>query len=77
MPVPKTRQGGLLTLAPVLVVSALATPALGQSVSTTETKETRTFSHEAELTPLSATELARSNAWGLSVRCRVAPLSES
>jgi integrating conjugative element protein (TIGR03759 family) len=47
-------------------VSALTVPALGQNVSTTETSETRTFSQAAELTPLSATELARANAWGLS-----------
>ena len=66
MAVAENRQRRFPALAVVFFVSTLGTPALGQSVSTTETKKTRTFSHEAELTPLSATELARSNAWGLS-----------
>ena len=47
-------------------VPGLATPALGQSVSTTEIESSHTSSHEATTTALSATELARSNAWGLS-----------
>ena len=58
-----------LTLS-VLVTLALAVPALavpvGQSVSTTEIEKTSTVSHAAATTPLSMTELARSNAWDLS-----------
>ena len=81
MPIPELTQRGfvgqiLALLVPVVAVagltlSVLATPALvsaafGQSVSTTQTEETRTTSHAAATTPLSATELARSNAWDLS-----------
>jgi integrating conjugative element protein (TIGR03759 family) len=81
MPIPEITQRGfvgqiLALLVPVvamagLTLSVLATPALvspafGQSVSTTQTEETRTTSHAAATTPLSATELARSNAWDLS-----------
>ncbi len=81
MPIPETTQRGFvgqilallvpgvamagLTLS-VLATPALLSPAFGQSVSTTQTEETRTTSHAAATTPLSATELARSNAWDLS-----------
>ena len=81
MPIPEITQRGfvgqiLALLVPVVAVagltlSVLATPALvsaafAQSVSSTQTEETRTTSHVAATTPLSATELARSNAWDLS-----------
>ncbi len=71
MPVAENSHSGFVVLILALVVPGLALPvltttALGQSVSTTETKETRTTPHAAATTPLSATELARSNAWDLS-----------
>ncbi len=47
----------------VLAVSGPAMPALAQTVSTIET---RSSPSEVVATPLSASELARSNAWGLS-----------
>jgi integrating conjugative element protein (TIGR03759 family) len=47
----------------VLLTVAVAAPAFAQSVSNTET---RTTPHETTATSLSATERARSNAWGLS-----------
>lgn len=66
MIVPASNQHPLIW--PVLAISALLTavmavPAFAQSVSTTQTSTTP---HETTSTPLSATERARSNAWGLS-----------
>ena len=52
----------VLTLS-VLAMLVMAAPAFAQSVSTTETRRTP---HETTSTPLSATERARSIAWGLS-----------
>lgn len=49
-----------------LAMAALVTPALGQSVSSTETEVTRTVPQDATITPLSASERGRSNAWSLS-----------
>ncbi len=61
MLVPASSRPGLICL-----LLLLAVPVLGQSVSSTETAETRRLPHEAASTPLSMTELARSSAWGLS-----------
>lgn len=66
MPVSQYRRGGFSALISALLLPVLATPAFGQNVLITETSETRTVSPTAETTPLSATELARSNVWGLS-----------
>ena len=51
---------------PALVAAVLVTPVLGQSVSSSETKITRTIPNDATITPLSASEQKRSNAWSLS-----------
>ena len=69
MPVPANSRVGfawLVLALPGLGMLALAMSALGQSVSTTDIEASHASSHEATTTPLSATELARSNAWGLS-----------
>ncbi len=69
MPAPANKRLGLVWLAvtlPALAIPVLVTPALGQSVSTTETEVTRTVPHDATITPLSATERERSKAWSLS-----------
>ncbi len=60
---------GMIRLAvtlPGLAIATLVTPAFGQSVSNTTAKDSRTVSHEATITPLSASERERSNAWSLS-----------
>ncbi len=60
---------GLVWLAVTLAGLAIATqvtPAFGQSVSNTTAKDTRAVPHEETITPLSATERERSNAWSLS-----------
>ena len=49
-----------------LAMPALVTPALGQSVSSTENEVTRTIPHDATVTPLSPSERERANAWSLS-----------
>ncbi len=45
---------------------ALVMPALGQSLSSTETELTRTILFDATLTPLSLSERERSRAWSLT-----------
>ncbi len=49
-----------------VTLAGLAMPALGQSVSSTETEVTRRIPHDATTTPLSASERERSNVWSLS-----------
>ena len=69
MRAPANKRLGLVWLAVTLAglaMPALVTPALGQSVSSTETEVTRTVPHDATSTPLSASERERSNAWRLS-----------
>ena len=63
------KRPGLVWLAVTLAglaIATLVTAAFGQSVSNTTAKDTRTVPHEETITPLSATERERSNAWGLS-----------
>ena len=60
---------GLVCLAATLAglaMPALVTPALGQSVSSTETEVTRTVPREATTTPLSKSEREHSKAWSLT-----------
>jgi len=47
-------------------MAGMATPALGQSVSSTETELTRTIAIDGTNTPLSLSERERSHAWSLS-----------
>ena len=49
-----------------LAMPALVTPALGQSLSSTETELTRTIPFDATNTPLSLSERERSRAWNLT-----------
>ena len=51
---------------PGLMIATLVTPAFGQSVSNTTAKDTRAVPHDTRITPLSASERERSNAWSLS-----------
>jgi len=66
MRAPANKRLAWICLAGTLAGLALATPALGQTVSATETEVTRTSPHEATITLLSASEHERSNAWNLS-----------
>lgn len=51
---------------PGLTIATLVTPAFGQSVSNTTSEDTRAVPHDTRITPLSASERNRSNAWSLS-----------